>query len=170
MTKVVLSLGGNINRLDTSIELVKQNPGSYLYISSENDPASCLQKVHDAGLDPTKVFLNYYAWDTVTNFTNTKPSLGSLNPDEILVVTDGYHMLRAMTIGRIIYFGSNIKLTGHPSSPKDHDEPTKEVILDAIRAVISRFTGITLFSQSVYDDRIPYYYNCYYVARTLQGG
>jgi uncharacterized SAM-binding protein YcdF (DUF218 family) len=170
MAKVVLSLGGNINRLDTSIELVKQNPGSYLFISSESDPAACLQKVHDAGLDPTRVFLNYYAWDTVTNFTNTKRPLSTLNPDEILVVTDGYHMLRAMTIGRIIYFGSNVKLTEHPSSPKDHSEPLAEVITDAIRALISRFLGMTIFSQNVYDDRIPYYYDCYYVARTLQGG
>lgn len=170
MSKVIISLGGNIARLDKAIELTKENPGSFLIISSEGDPAACLQKVRDAMLDPSHISLGYSAWDTVTNFTNTKRIVDSLQPDELVVVTDGFHMLRSMTIARLIYFGSKVKVTAHPSSPKDHDEDTKLVIFDAFRAAVSRFLGNTLYTQSVYNERMPYYFDCYYVARKLQGG
>lgn len=170
MTKVILELGGNIARMDKAIELTLANPGSYLIVSSESDPAGCLQKIKSAGVDPTRFMLDYTAWDTVTNFTNTKRIIDSLAPDELMVVTDGFHMLRAMTIGKIIYFGSKFRVTAHPSSPKDHDESWQLVLLDAARSIISRFSGNTLYDQRVYDDRISYYYDCYYVARRLQGG
>lgn len=170
MTKVVISLGGNIARLDTAIKLTKDTPGSFLIVSSEGDPAACLQKIKEANLDPSHVSLDYTAWDTVTNFTNTKRIVESLNPDELMVVTDGFHMLRAMTIGKLVYFASKIQVSAHPSSPKDHDESMKLVVWDGIRAAISRFLGNTIYDQKVYDERMPYYFDCYYVARKLQGG
>ena len=170
MTKVVLELGGNVARMGKAIELVKQNPGSFFIVSSESGPATCLQKIKDAGLDPSKITLDYTAWDTVTNFTNTKRIVDSINPDELMVVTDGFHMLRSMTIGKIIYLGSKTKLSAHPSSPKDHDESLRAVLWDAIRSLISRFFGNTLYDQKVYDDRISMIQNDYYVARKLQGG
>ncbi len=170
MSKVIISLGGNIARLDTAIQLTKENPGSFLLVSSEGDPAACLQKIRDAGLDPSHVSLDYSAWDTVTNFTNTKRLVDSLQPEELTVVTDGFHMLRSMTIGRLVYFGSKMKVTAHPSSPKDHDESKRLVLLDAFRSALSRFTGQTLYDQKVYDDRMPYFFDCYYTARKLQGG
>jgi uncharacterized SAM-binding protein YcdF (DUF218 family) len=170
MTTVVLELGGNIARMDKAVELAKANPSAYLIVSSESDPASCLQKIKNAGLDPSRVILDYTAWDTVTNFTNTKRIIDSLAPDELMVVTDGFHMLRSMSIARLIYFGSKIKVTAHPSSPVNRKEDLRLVILDTIRAAISRFTGQTLYDQSVYDQRISIFFNDYYLSRKLQGG
>jgi uncharacterized SAM-binding protein YcdF (DUF218 family) len=170
MTTVVLELGGNIARMDKAIELAKANSQSYLIVSSEGDPAGCLQKIKDAGLDPSRVILDYTAWDTVTNFTNTKRIIDVLKPDELMVVTDGFHMLRAMTIARLVYFGSKLKVTAHPSSPADHQESRKLVVLDTIRAAVSRFTGQTLYDQSVYNNRISYFFEDYYLSRKLQGG
>jgi len=170
MTKVILELGGNVARMDKAIELVKQNPGSFFIVSSESDPVTCVQKIKIAGLDPSRTTLDYSAWDTVTNFTNTKRIIDSINADELMVVTDGFHMLRSMTIGKIVYFGSKTKLSAHPSSPKDHDESRKLVLWDAVRSLISRFLGNTLYDQKVYDDRITMIQNDYYVARRLQGG
>jgi uncharacterized SAM-binding protein YcdF (DUF218 family) len=169
-TKVILGLGGNINRLDKAIELALTNSPSYLIISSESDPAACLQKVKNAGLDPSRVILDYTAWDTVTNFTNTKRIVDALGPDELLVVTDGFHMLRSMTIGRLVYWGSKTKVTAHPSSPKNRDEDLKLVLLDTFRALVSRLTGQTFYDQSVYDRRISYFFEDYYRSRKLQGG
>ena len=170
MTKVIISLGGNIARLDKAIELTRENPGSFLLVSSKGDPAALMQKIQASGLNPSRVSLNYLAWDTVTNFTNTKPVVDSLSPDELMVVTDGFHMLRSMTIARLVYFGSKTAVTAHPSSPKDREESKKLVLLDALRSVLFRLTGQTLYDQKVYDDRMPYFFDCYYVARKLQGG
>jgi len=165
-----MELGGNTARMDKAIELVKENPGSFFIVSSESNPQLCLQKIKDAGLDPSKITLDYSAWDTVTNFTNTKRIVDSISPDELMVVTDGFHMLRSMTIARLVYFGSKTKVTAHPSSQKDHDESKKLVLFDAVRAAISRFFGNTLYTQSVFDDRMTMILNDYYVARKLQGG
>lgn len=170
MTKVILELGGNIARMDKAIELMQANPGAWLIVSSEGDPVACMQKLKDAGVDPARTMLDYKAWDTVTNFTNTKPLVESLKPDELMVVTDGFHMLRAMTIARLVYRGASFRITPHPSSPKDHDESKKLVLLDASRALLFSLTGQTIYDQKVYDDRIQYYYDCYYTYRRLQGG
>jgi uncharacterized SAM-binding protein YcdF (DUF218 family) len=170
MTTVVLELGGNIARMDKAVGLAKANSSAYLIVSSEGDPAGCLQKIKNAGLDPSRVILDYTAWDTVTNFTNTKRIIDSLAPDELMVVTDGFHMLRSMSIARLIYFGSKIKVTAHPSSPADRQESRKLVILDTIRAAVSRFTGQTFYDQSVYNARMPYYFEQYCLSRKLQGG
>ncbi len=170
MTKAIIELGGNVARMDKAIELAKENPGSFLIVSSESDPSLCLQKIKDAGLDPSRITLDYSAWDTVTNFTNTKRIIDSIAPDELMVVTDGFHMLRSMTIAKLVYFGSKTKVTAHPSSPKDHDESKKLVLFDFFRAAVSRFLGNTLYTQSVFDNRIAMIMNDYYVARKLQGG
>jgi len=169
-TKVILELGGNIARMDKAIELSLASPGSWLVVSSEGDPAACLQKLQSAGVDPSRTILDYKAWDTVTNFTNTKPLIESLAPSELMVVTDGFHMLRAMSIARLVYFGASFSVTAHPSSPVDHHESKRLVISDTLRAILSRFTGNTLYYQTVYDDRIQYIYDCYYSYRKLQGG
>ena len=169
-TKVILELGGNVARMDKAVELAAANPDSHLIVSSESDPAGCLRKIQAAGLDPSRYTLDYTAWDTVTNFTNTKRIVDALAPDELVVVTDGFHMPRSMTIGRIVYFGSKTKLSAHPSSPKDRDESKRLVLWDATRAAISRFLGNTIYDQAVYDGRIGYFFEWYYQARKLQGG
>lgn len=168
-TKVILELGGNITRMDKAIELTKANPLSYLIVSSEGDPLQCLQKVKDAGLDPSRLILDYTAWDTVTNFTNTKRIVDSLAPDQLLVVTDGFHMLRSITIARLVYFGSRTEVIECESSPRDRGEDLKLVILDTVRALISRVTGQTFYNQKVYDHRIMYFFEDYYRSRKLQG-
>lgn len=169
-TKVILELGGNVARVDKAVELAAADPDSHLIVSSEGDPAECLRKIQAAGLGPSRYTLDYTAWDTVTNFTNTKRIVDALAPDELVVVTDGFHMLRSMTIGRIVYLGSKTKVTAQPSSPKDHDESRRLVLWDAARAAISRFLGNTVYDQKVYNDRIGYFFESYYQARKLQGG
>lgn len=170
MSKVIISLGGNISRVDTAIKVANEYSKSFLLISSEGDPERCFKKINDAGLDFSRVSIDYSAWDTVTNFTNTKKVIESLDPDELIVVTDGFHMLRAMTIARIVYFRSKIKVIAYPHSPKSHDESKMLVLLDMFRSIIFSITGQTLYDQKVYDSRMPYFFNCYFITKKLQGG
>lgn len=163
--KVILELGGNPSRLDTAIPLLQQNPGSHLVISSESPAQTVLDKLTAAEVDPSTYTIDETAWDTVTNFTNTMPLVKRLGATELLVVTDGFHMLRAMCIATLIYFKSGITLSAHPSSPVDHHESRRLVIFDTFRASISRFLGNTIYTQQVYDDRVAAFYNDYYNAR-----
>ena len=159
--KAVLALGGG-DRTKVGLELAKQYPDSHLVISSSAD----LGQVAASGLSTDRYTLDYTAWDTVTNVVNTKPIIDKYKPDEIFLVTDGFHMRRSMIIASLIYFGSGIAITPSPCSPVDHQEPTNLVLFDAFRAAVSRFTGNTIYTQQVYDERIGIYYNDYFDARS----
>jgi uncharacterized SAM-binding protein YcdF (DUF218 family) len=167
--KVILELGGNpTTRMPKTIELAQAMPEAFVLVSSEGDPAYCLNALKSGGIDPNRFYLDYTAWDTVTNFTCTVKRIQSLGCKELYVVTDGFHMLRSMSIATAVYFKTGIKLIPQPATPADHQEDKKLVIEDTARAWLYRFTGNTLFYQQVYDDRIGYLQDCYYQARQLQ--
>ena len=161
----ILDLGGNPGRLDTAISLLQSNPGSHLVISSESPASVVLDKLTTAGVTPDQYTYDETAWDTVTNFTNTVPLVKSLGTTELFVVTDGFHMLRAMLIAEFVYFKSGIKVIPHPSSPKDHSESWGLVLQDTARAALYRFTNQTLYDQTVYNARVAGIYNDYFAAR-----
>jgi uncharacterized SAM-binding protein YcdF (DUF218 family) len=164
--KIILSLGGNPERLNTAIPLLQANPGSHLVISSESPIPTILDKLNSAGVNPSQYTIDETAWDTVTNFTNTMPLVKKLGATELMVVTDGFHMLRSMCVARLIYFKSGTTLSAHPSSPENRNESIGLVLSDTLRAAISRFFGCTVYYQGVYNERIPSFYNDYYAARS----
>lgn len=165
--KVILELGGNPARLDTAISLLQANPDSTLIVSSESPVETVLAKLNDAGIDPLRYIIDETAWDTVTNFTNTEPLVKKLGATELLVVTDGFHMRRSMLIASFVYFKSGITVSAHPSSPADHQESNRLVLLDTARAALYRFTNQTLYDQTVYNNRVAIFYNDYYRGRQI---
>ena len=164
--RTILELGGNPGRLPTAISLLQANPGSHLVISSESPASTVLATLSDAGVTPDQYTIDETAWDTVTNFTNTEPLVKKLGTTELYVVTDGFHMRRSMLIASFVYFKSGITVSAHPSSPADHQESNRLVLLDTARAALYRFTNQTLYDQTVYNDRIAVFFNDYYAART----
>lgn len=164
--KLIFCLGGNPQRLDTAIPLAESIPDSFLLSSSELPVDTVVNKLQQSTIPPKQYLIDYTAWDTVTNFTNTQRLVKSLSPTEIIVVTDGYHMLRALTVASIVYWGSGIKITPHESSRGRH-EGWGLILLDAARAALYRLTSNTLFDQEIYNDRIGNYYNAYAQGKTL---
>ena len=165
--KVVLELGGNVGRLPHAIDLAKQND-AFLLVSSEGDPAQCLNLIRSAGIPADRFYLDYTAWDTLTNFTCTYRRIRDYGTKTLWVVTDGFHMKRSMRIADAVYFRRDINLIASPSSPADHQEDPGLVRDDTIRAWIWRATNYITAVQNVYDDRIGYLQDCYYQARELQ--
>ena len=108
MKKVILELGGNINRLDTALELAKKHPDALIIISSEGNPAGCLAKLKAAGIPKDRFILDYQAWDTVTNFTKTFPIICGNKIQELYIVTDLFHIPRSKAICESAYFGKKI--------------------------------------------------------------
>ena len=167
MTTTILGLGGNIARLQKVIELAAEFPESPIIISSEGPAQQVIDTMDGAGIPRSRWTLDYTAWDTVTNFTCTLPLLRKLNTDKVLVVTDGFHMKRAMRIATAVYFNNGITPVAQPSSPVDHEEDPKLVRLDTARAWFWRATNQLLADQTVYDDRMPYYLGQYCIAQAL---
>jgi uncharacterized SAM-binding protein YcdF (DUF218 family) len=149
----ILHLGGNIQRLQKTIQVAHQYPESKVIVSSESDPRSCLQILLDGGISRDRIIFDYNAWDTVTNFTKTYELIKSLNTTDLHIVTDGFHMLRSLGIGQIVYYKKNVKCIPEKSS-QGEPEHWKLVLADYGRAALWRFTGYLYVFKDVYDARI----------------
>ena len=152
MKKAILELGGNINRLDTALELAKSHPDALIIISSEGDPAGCLAKLKAAGIPKDRFILDYQAWDTVTNFTTTLPIIRDEEIGELYVVTDLFHIPRSKAICESIYFGRGVVRNYVPHGTDDHKET---LWYDTFRALLWRFTGHLLYDEKVKEQRMP---------------
>ncbi|QPX48244.1 hypothetical protein PQC13_gp279 [Synechococcus phage S-SRM01] len=152
MKKAILELGGNINRLDTVLELVKQYPDALIIISSEGDPKGCLAKLKAAGISKDRFILDYQAWDTVTNFTTTLPIIRDQEIADLYVVTDLFHIPRAQAICESVYLFRGVVKHYVAHGTDDHKET---IWYDTFRALLWRFTGYLLYDKSVKDQRMP---------------
>jgi uncharacterized SAM-binding protein YcdF (DUF218 family) len=167
--KVIIELGGNPQgRTPKAIELAVQMPDAFLFFSSVEDPSLCINLCKTNGISPDRYYLDYLAWDTVTNFTTSVNRILSFDCKELYIVTDGSHMLRAMSIATAVYFQKGVTLVSSPSSPADHQESKKLVIEDTARAWLWRFSNQILADQTVYNERMPVYQELYCQAKQLQ--
>jgi len=152
MKKAILELGGNINRLDTALEVAKQHPDALIIISTESDPKGCLDKLKAAGIPKDRFILDYKAWDTVTNFTETFPIIRDQEIGELYVVTDLFHIPRSQAICESVYFGKSVVTHYVAHGTDDHKET---IWYDLIRSLVWRFTGYLIYDQKVKDQRMP---------------
>jgi len=164
MKKAILELGGNINRLDTALELAKQQPDALIIISSEGDPAGCLAKLKAAGIPKDRFILDYKAWDTVTNFTTTLPIIRDQEIGELYVVTDLFHIPRSQVICESVYLGRGVVKHYVAHGTDDHKEP---IWYDLFRALLWRFTGYLWYDEAVKDSRMPQIHSDEIVAQKL---
>jgi len=152
---VILELGGNIARMDTALQQCKKCPSAKLIVSSEGSPDAVMQKVNDAQVSWDRVLLDFNAWDTVTNFTKTVGLVRSFQPHSVYVVTDEFHMKRAMAIARAVYFLHGIRLVPVPHPSEKKNESRKLVRQDRFRAWLWRLTGYLKYWPDVLEQRWP---------------
>ena len=154
---LILELGGNPARLYRVIELAHQYSDTKIIVSSEGSPDHVVGLLRGAGIPDDRFILDFKAWDTVTNFTETKQLLRGFNPAKIFIVTDNFHMRRAMKIANAVYWLSGISLIAEPymgSEPHD-PEPNALVRQDAFRAWLWRLIGILKYDKAVKEQRMP---------------
>ena len=68
---VILHLGGNVNRIDKTIELALANPNAVVVVSTEGSPSTVISRLDAAGISRNRYILDFKAWDTLTNFALT---------------------------------------------------------------------------------------------------
>ena len=154
---IILELGGNPARLHSVIELAKQYPEAKIVISSEGSPDYVVNFLDQSSIPRNCFILDFYAWDTVTNFTETYDLLCSYNPERIYVVTDKFHMKRSMAIAQAVYFLREIELipVAYMGSEPHDPEPESLVRSDRIRAWLWRLLGILKYYPNVKKERMP---------------
>ena len=154
---VILELGGNAARLYKVLELAEENTSAEIIVSSESSPDRVVAMLRGAGINDDRFLLDFKAWDTVTNFTETVKLIKSFKPKNLYVVTDKFHMKRSMAIARAVYFLSGINLIPCPymgSEPHDPENP-KYVRDDRFRAWLWRLTGYLKYYPNVKEARMP---------------
>ena len=143
MTLTIIHLGGNVQRLNKAIETYHQNPGAFIIISSEDGTQQCVNKLKAAGIPNTDYVFDFNAWDTVTNFTATFDYIRKRGTKTLFVVTDKFHMPRAMAIAKIVYLFTGIKLVACESLEGDLSrvESKAKVQEAVIRTTLWKFFG-----------------------------
>lgn len=152
MKRLILHLGGSVNRGDKVMEVLGRYPEAFVFVSSESGDS--VKWYQDRGVT---IGHDTEAWDTVTNFTYTYDRIkDEYDPDEVIVVTHDWHMPRASAIAKAVYLFRGIKLTFE--SYKDgsqRDSDRDHLWMDRLRALLWRFTGVLLFHGPTYDERVP---------------
>lgn len=155
MTKIILELGGGIHRLNEAINVYQQHPDACILVSSEYHTELCVQMLQAASVPETNYVFDFNAWDTVTNFTKTYRYIMARNARTIFVVTDRFHMRRAMAIAHIVYLFTGIKLVPCESLEGDlnRTESNSLVLISALHAALWKLFGYTL-RDATYHERI----------------
>ena len=152
MRKLILHLGGGMTRADKCIELAKLYPKAPILVSSEG--GNPIEYYAQRGIDPNRVFLDYDAWDTLTNFTHTLSRVKKeFRAQKVFVVTHDFHMKRSMIIAHAVYWLRGITPIASPAGGRTEPEPENYVRDDTIRAWVWRLTGLLFYWQSVRDAR-----------------
>ncbi|MBD2343719.1 YdcF family protein [Anabaena subtropica] len=144
--QAVIVLGGstrNLEREKFTAKFARQHPNLPIWISGGSPPLYTKKVFAKAGIDPRRLYLDYEAVDTVTNFTTLVDELESRGIKSVYLITSDFHMRRASVIGEIVLGsrGINFQPISVPSSQSP--EPIEKSFRDGARALIWVATGYT---------------------------
>jgi uncharacterized SAM-binding protein YcdF (DUF218 family) len=142
--QAILVLGGAPEREIFAAHFAHEHPDLPIWISS-GAPAPYTESVFsEAGINLSRLHLNYEARNTVTNFTTLVDEFKARGFRSIYLITSDYHMRRAQVIGEIVLGSQDIdfKPVSVPSKAP-YPESLDKTIRDAIRSLLWVTTGHT---------------------------
>jgi len=156
MADVIIHLGGDATRVYETIQVAKDNPSALIIVSSEGNPVWVDQQLQAAGISRDRYVFDFNAWDTVTNFTETKRWVMRQRPRKLLVVTNEFHMPRAETIAHCVFWKEGLRVVACPMADRTPRSESWQLVLgDVARALIWRLTGFLIADGKVKADRMP---------------
>jgi hypothetical protein len=158
MSLVVMHLGGNVHRTHTTASWATLELGARVIISAELRPAQVVTILASHGVTPARVSFDYRPWDTLTHFTAIVDELVAAGVTELHVVTDRFHLRRAVMLARIVCWRRGIRVLGHPHDDPamaGRKDPTIRLLKDLARALVWRTTGHLMFDAAIRTKRLP---------------
>lgn len=141
--QAILVLGGSTQREKFAAQFAQQNPDIPIWISG-GTPKSYAQKVFaKAGIESSRLHLDYKAVDTVTNFTTLVDEFQARGIKKLYLITSDYHMRRAQVIGQIVLGSRGIDFTPVAVPSERSPEPMNKAVRDGARAMLWVVTGHT---------------------------
>jgi uncharacterized SAM-binding protein YcdF (DUF218 family) len=141
--QMILTLGGGPIRPRFTAHFAQAYPSLEIWVSSGLPPAQIQAIFASADLSRSRVYLNYEAVDTVTNFTTLVDNLERRQIHHLYLITSDFHMRRAVAIAILVLGSQGIAFTPVAIPTERSSEPLPFVILDILRAVLWLLTGYT---------------------------
>lgn len=141
--EALLVLGGHEERERFAAKLARQHPQLPIWISS-GSPQAYAQKIFaNAGIDRDRLYFDYRASDTVTNFTTLVDELEARGIESVYLITSENHMQRAKIIGEIVFGSRGIDVLPMSVPSKNPPEPVEKCWRDGARSIFWLITGHT---------------------------
>lgn len=145
--QAVLVLGGSTSALERerfAAQFALQYPDLPIWVSGGSPNQKYTERVFaKAGIDRSRLRLDYQAVDTVTNFTTLVDELQDSGIKSVYLITSDYHMRRAQIIGEIVLGSRGIDFQAVSVPSEQSPEPIEKAIRDGARAVLWLATGHT---------------------------
>ena len=139
----VLVLGGDPQREVFAADFARSHPDLPIWVSGGTNPEYARWAFARAGIDPNRVYLDYRAVDTVTNFTTLANELRDRGIDSVYLITSDNHMRRAFVIGEIVFGSRGIAFKPVSVPSGQEPEPIQKAVRDGARAILWVVTGRT---------------------------
>ncbi|MBD2297283.1 YdcF family protein [Nostoc sp. FACHB-190] len=143
-SQAILTLGGGSDREEFTASFAHFYPDLKIWVSSGSPPKRAREIFHAAGIDKNRVYLDYEATDTVTNFTTLVDTFKQQQIQHVFLITSKFHMPRAKAIATIILGSRGIAFT--PVSVPSHStelESIFRILRDILRSLLWIITGYT---------------------------
>jgi uncharacterized SAM-binding protein YcdF (DUF218 family) len=156
MANVIIHLGGDPERIYETIQTAKDNPDALIIISSEGNCLWADQQLQAAGIVRNRYVFDFNAWDTVTNFTETKRWVMRQRPNKLFIVTNEFHMPRSEVIAQCVFWKEGVRVVACPAANRSPRSEAWQLVLgDVARALVWRVTGFLIASAKTKAERMP---------------
>lgn len=150
--QAVLVLGGATEREKFAAQFAREHPGLPIWISSGAPQEYSEWVFSEAGVELSRLKLDYRAVDTLTNFTTLADDLKQRGITSVYLITSAYHMRRSRLIGEIVLGSRGIHLQPVEIPSGQSPESLSKTLRDGGRALVwvtTGYTGAELHQQPV---------------------
>ncbi|MGJ5627872.1 YdcF family protein [Nostoc sp. CALU 1950] len=141
--QAILVLGGDGNREEFTAQFAEFYPALKIWVSSGTVPKKARAIFQAAGIADKRVYLDYRATDTVTNFTTLVKVFQQQQIQHLFLITSDFHMPRAKAIATLVLGSQGIAFTPIAVPSNQNQESIFHILRDIARSLLWIVTGHT---------------------------
>lgn len=139
--EAIFVLGGHEERERFAAQLARKYPNLPVWVSS-GSPSNYVKGIFaDAGVESDRLYLDYQAKDTVTNFTTLVDEFKMRGIKSVYLITSDSHMGRARLVGEIVFGSQGIIIKPLAVPSQTEPESMLKSLRDGARALLWLGTG-----------------------------
>lgn len=141
--QAIFVLGGGLDREKFAAQLAQYYSELDIWISSGVAFYESQHAFQAAGIPQQRVYRDYSATDTVTNFTTLVDDFQQRRIHHLLLITSDFHMPRARAIATIVLGSQGITFTPLSVPSNQPKESTARIVRDTVRSLLWVVSGRT---------------------------